>query len=82
MTGSARKPSGTGENPRARTLSQVVVRCEIGDCPFQAKTTKTVIKHRREVHEIDLKPEDTFDTSVNISNLDDTVFPLAKRGRR
>ena len=77
MPGSARKPSGTAEKPRQRTLSQVVVRCEIGECPFQAKTTRTVVKHQREAHGIDPKPEDTFDSSVNISVLDDTTFPTA-----
>ena len=77
MPGSARKPSGTADKPRQRTLSQVVVRCEIGECPFQAKTTRTVVKHQREAHGIDLKPEDTFDSIVNISTLDDTMFPTA-----
>ena len=85
MPGSARKPSVTSEKPRQRTLShqtcgQVLVRCEIGERPFQAKTTKTGVKHRRETHRIDLKPDghhETFDVSDNNSALDDTVVPTA-----
>ena len=64
MPDSARKPSGTTEKP-SRGLSEVVVRCKIGECPFQAKTTKTLVKHQREAHGIDVKPEDRFDSSVN-----------------
>ena len=41
----------------------------MGECPFQAKTTKTLVKHQREAHGIDVKQEDTFDSSVNISAL-------------
>ena len=72
MPGSARKPSVTSEKPRQRTLShqtcgQVLVRCEIGERPFQAKTTKTVVKtvvkQQRETHRIHLKPVETFDLS-------------------
>ena len=77
MPGSARKPSVTSEKPRQRIHSQVLVRCEIGECPFQAKTTKTGVKHRRETHGIDLKPDETFDLSANNSALDDIVVPTA-----
>ena len=73
MTGSANKPPPATKTARKRSQSLVVVKCDIANCGFSAKTTTTVKKHQREVHEIKPHNETTFNQSVSDSILDDTV---------
>ena len=72
MPGSANKPEAP-KPTRGRTLSHVVVRCEIANCEFTARTTKTVQKHREKVHEMEPVNDTVLDQSVSLSILDDTV---------
>ena len=73
MTGSTKKPAEVAKVPRKRTTSLVVVKCDIANCSFSAKTTKTVQKHQREVHELSKPHNDTtFNQSVSCSLLDAT----------
>ena len=73
MTGSANKPTPLPKTGRKRSQSLVVVKCDIANCGFSAKTTKTVQKHQREVHEVKPHNETTFNQSVSESILDATV---------
>ena len=73
MTGSANKPPPAAKPTRKRSQSLVVVKCEIANCGFSARTTATVKKHQREVHEIKPHNETTLNQSVSDSILDDTV---------
>merc|ERR1712176_548393 len=73
MTGSANKPTPVPKTARKRSQSLVVVKCDIANCGFSAKTTNTVKKHQREVHEVKPHNETTFNQSVSESILDATV---------
>ena len=72
MPSSAKKPEAP-KPTRSRKPSTVVVRCEIANCDFTAKTTKTVQKHREKVHEMEPVNDSVLDQSVSCSILDDTV---------
>ena len=49
---SAKKPEPAPKETRRRTLSVADVRCDIGNCKYSAKTSKTVEKHRQKAHDI------------------------------
>ena len=72
MSASNSKPPKTDKEPRRRTQSAIIVRCDIANCAFTAMTTKTVKKHREKVHEMKESDDTTFDQSVSSSILDDT----------
>ena len=49
---SAKKPDPAPKETRRRTLSVADVRCDVGGCKYSAKTTKTVERHRQNVHNL------------------------------
>ena len=71
MSASTSKPPNPNKEPRRRTQS-LIVRCDIANCGFSARTTKTVQKHKEKTHEVKHLNDTTFDQSVSSSILDDT----------
>ena len=69
---SAKKPAqGTAGARRTRTVSLTDVRCNIANCNYSAKTTKTVENHRLKTHGV-AADKSVMDQSVSASILTDS----------
>ena len=71
---SAKKTNAPVEKAKQRTRSLSVseIRCGVGNCPYTAKMSKTVEKHRLKAHDVPLPDKSLLDQSISASFLDDT----------